>query len=56
MRLNPPKKVTFWIAVAIGLVGLIANFIAIPFLSPLAFWLVLAGFVVLVLGNTLKGF
>lgn len=56
MKLTPPKKITFWITVVLALVGLIASFVAIPVLSPIAFWLVLAAYVVLVLGLLLKGF
>ena len=55
MRLNPPKKITFWIAVILAAVGFIAYFLPIPILSTLSFWLVVAGFVLLALGNTVKG-
>ncbi len=53
MKLNPPKMITFWISVALGVIGLIGNFI--PLLSPYAFWILLVGFVVLVLGLLIKG-
>jgi hypothetical protein len=39
MRLNAPKKNTWIVAVVIGVVGIIAKFVAIPFLSVYAFWL-----------------
>lgn len=55
MTLSPPKKVTFWAAVVIGLVGLVAGVVPIPVVSPFAFWLVVAGFVLLALGNLLEG-
>ena len=55
MNLSAPKQVTFWVAVVIGLVGLVASFVPIPVLSPLAFWIVVLGFVILVLGNLLQG-
>ncbi|MCD4673772.1 MAG: hypothetical protein K8R77_14000 [Anaerolineaceae bacterium] len=55
MKLNQPKVVTWWIAVALGAVGLIANFVAIPVLSALSFWLVFAGFALLALATYLKG-
>lgn len=54
MKLNQPKVVTWWIAVALGAVGLIANLVAIPVLSGLSFWLVLAGLILLVLATYLK--
>ena len=49
MRLNAPKKITWWIAVILGVVGVIANFVTIPScnaqsvsgwsLLPLFYWL-----------------
>ena len=56
MNLSEPKQVTFWIAVALAVVGVIANFVTIPVLSGFAFWLVVLGFVVLAVGNLAKGF
>ena len=55
MNLNEPKQVTFWIAVALAVVGLIANLVTIPVLSGFSFWLVVLGFVVLAAGNLVKG-
>jgi hypothetical protein len=56
MRLNAPKSITFWIAVILAAVGFIAYFL-LPILVPtvISFLLVVAGFVLLALGNTLKG-
>ena len=53
MRLNAPKVVTFWIAVALAILGLVFYFI--PFVSAFAFFILLVGFVVLMLGNFVKG-
>ena len=55
MKLNAPKKNTWIIAVVIGVVGIIAKFVAIPFLSINAFWLVVIAFVLLSLATYLKG-
>lgn len=55
MKLEKPKVITFWIAVILAGLGIIANFVTIPVLSGMTFWLVVAGFVVLVLGNLIKG-
>lgn len=55
MKLTPPKMVTFWIAVALGVLGLLSQlgiFTAIPIA---AFWLLFLGFVLLVLGLLVKG-
>lgn len=56
MKLTPPKKWVFWVSVVLGLLGLIGNFVAIPFVSAFAFWFVFVGLALLVAGLTLKGF
>jgi len=56
MKLTPPTKNVFWISVVVAAVGLIAKFGVVAFLTPFAFWLVLVAFVLLVLGNAMKGF
>jgi hypothetical protein len=56
MRLTPPTKNVFWISVVVAVVGLVAKLGVIGFLAPYAFWLVVVAFVLLALGNTMKGF
>jgi hypothetical protein len=46
----------FWISAILALIGLIAFFVTIPFLSDYAFFVVLIAYILLFLGNTLKGF
>lgn len=55
MKLTPPKKLTFWISIILGLVGLVAKLVAIPFLSAYAFWILFIGFLLLALGLLIKG-
>jgi len=56
MKLSEPKVVTFWIAVILVVLGILASLGSLPGLSAgYAFWLVVAGFVVLALGNLMKG-
>ncbi len=55
MKLNAPKQITFWIAVVLAVLGVIASLVTIPVLSGLAVWLVVIGFVILALGNLLEG-
>ncbi len=56
MRLSPPKQTTFWASVVIGLLGVIGKLIpSLPLVSPYAFWLVVVGFALLVLGNAMTG-
>lgn len=56
MRLNQPKKVVWWIALIVVIVGVVGKFVNIPVVTDIHFWLVLAGYVLLLLGTTLKGF
>ncbi|MEW5717605.1 MAG: hypothetical protein AB1817_03165 [Chloroflexota bacterium] len=55
MKLSAPKQMTFWVAVVVGLIGLVAGIVPIPMVSPFAFWIVVIGFVILALGNMLEG-
>lgn len=55
MNLTAPKNITFWIAVILGVLGLIGKVATVAFLTPYAFWLVFFGLVVLVLGLLIKG-
>jgi hypothetical protein len=53
MQLSAPKAITFWIAVALAILGGIATII--PAVAMYAILLVTAGFILLMLGNVLKG-
>jgi hypothetical protein len=55
MKLNPPKKVTWTLAVILGLAGILGTFFAIPVVSTFSFWLVVLGWLLLVLATYLKG-
>lgn len=55
MKLTPPTQVTFLIALILGVLGIVGKFISLPLISPHAFWLVVLGWLVLVLGNVMKG-
>jgi len=54
MKLRSPKMITFWIAVLLAVLGLVGE-LGAPVLAGFAFWLVLVGFVLLALGNMIKG-
>jgi 4-hydroxybenzoate polyprenyltransferase len=54
MKLTPPKVITWWIAVILGVLGLLGHFGTIAALSPYAFWLVTAGLVLLVLATLVR--
>ena len=56
MKITAPTKNVFWIATALSVLGLVASFVSIPFVSANAFWFVVIGNVLLWLGVALKGF
>ncbi|HSM70405.1 MAG TPA: hypothetical protein VK851_02590 [Anaerolineales bacterium] len=56
MKLTPPTQLTFWIAVVLGLLGLHAETGSLTLLPISAFYLVLIGFLVLLLGNVFENF
>jgi len=55
MKLNPPTKIAFWISVVLAVLGVLGTFITIPFVSGLAFWFVVVGYVVLLVSLFVKG-
>jgi hypothetical protein len=60
MRLNPPKKVTFWVAIAIAALSAVAYTVhvisrTIPFLGAVGYVLMAAAFALICLGLIIKG-
>lgn len=53
MKLTPPKNITFWISVILGIYGIIGTLVVDTL--PGALFALVAGFVLLALGNLLKG-
>ncbi len=54
LKLTPPKAITFWIAVVLGLLGLL-SFLKVFTLLPIeAFWLLFIGFALLVVALLVK--
>ena len=53
MPLSAPKQITWWIALIIGALGVIAHLVTIPVLSGLAFWLVVVALVLLLLATVI---
>lgn len=54
MKLSKPKVISWWIAVILGILGILANFVHIPFVSTYAFWFVVAGLVLLAAATYFK--
>ena len=55
MKLSAPKQITWWIALIVGVAGILAHLGTIPVLSGFAFWLVAVAFVLLILATFLDG-
>ena len=54
MRANAPKGITLTLAVILAVLGVVGQFF-LPALSAASFWLLLAGFALLLAGNLFKG-
>lgn len=56
MNLTPPKVITFWISVALGVLGLLGNFGVLgAALAGFAFWLTFLGFALLAVSLRVEG-
>jgi hypothetical protein len=54
MKLTPPKNITWWIAVILGVLGLLGHFGTIAALKQYDFWLVVAGLALLVVATLVR--
>lgn len=54
LNLSAPKVITFWIAVLLAALGVLASLGILAGLAEYAFWLVVAGFILLALATLLK--
>jgi hypothetical protein len=54
MKLTPPKVITWWVAVILGVLALLGYLKTIAALSQYAFWLALVGLVLLVVAALVK--
>jgi hypothetical protein len=55
MKLTPPKTITYWVSVAIAVLGFLAQAGILSFLPISAFALVAIAFIVLALSLLIKG-
>jgi hypothetical protein len=55
MKLNAPKVVTWWIAIILGVLGILGSVVTIPVVSGIALWLVVVGLALLVLATAIPG-
>ena len=58
MKFSAPKRITWWIAVVVGAVGVLAKVVSVPFPIPLLSqypgWLVAFGFVLLAVATVVE--
>lgn len=56
MTLSSPKMITWVIALVLGVIGILANLVALPIVSAgFGFWLLVIGFLLLVVASVVKG-
>jgi hypothetical protein len=54
LKLSRPKDVTWWIAVIVGVIGILAALVKIPVISPYAIWFIAFAFILLALATYFK--
>ena len=52
MKLSAPKNVTWWVAVVLGVLGFLGNFMAF---GAISFWLLFLGFAILAVATMVEG-
>jgi hypothetical protein len=55
MNLSAPTTVIFVISLILAVLAVLATFVAIPVISPNAFWVAIMAWIVLAAGNLMKG-
>jgi hypothetical protein len=54
MEMHTPSKWTFWLSLALVVLAIVSELVNIPFVSKYALWVAVVGYVVLVIGCTVK--
>lgn len=55
MANNAPKNLTWIVAVVLGVLGIVGQFVDIPVVTPYSYWFVVAGFAILALATKMRG-
>ena len=55
MKLTPPKVITWWVALILGVLALLGYLKTISALTPYAFWLALVGLALMLVACLVKG-
>jgi len=55
MKLSAPKQIVWIISLILGVLGVLSTFVAIPVITPYAFWVVVIAWLLLILATMMKG-
>ena len=55
MKLSAPKMVTWWVAVVLGVLGILDHFVKIPVIGGYSAYLVVLGFLILAVATVVDG-
>lgn len=55
IQISAPKRVTFWVSLVLGLLGIVGSIVPIPLVSTIAPWILALGWLLLTLGCFVKG-
>ncbi len=56
MKLTPPKKVTFYISLILGVLSVLFLVVTVPFVSDFTFAIMTVAWILMILGVAFKGF
>ena len=51
---HTPSDWTFWLSVALVVLAIVSAFVKIPYFSTYALWVAVVGYIILVIGCTVK--
>jgi hypothetical protein len=54
MKLTPPKVITWWVALILGVLGFLGKWGQVAALADYAIWLILAGLVLMLVATLVK--
>jgi len=56
MKFSAPKQITWIIALILGVLGILATLVTLPVITPaIGFWLVVAGWLLLLIATVTRG-
>ncbi len=55
MKTSAPKNITWWIALILGVLGILATLVKIPVVSGNEFWFVVIGLALMLVATVTKG-